>query len=243
MTRTTTAALSLTLLLSLASCTGLEDLNSILEQPLPTTSSALTNEEVIQGLKEALKQGAERSVELAAVEDGFYKNAALYIPFPEEAQKVKQTALDVGFDAQVERFERTLNRAAEEAAKEAAPIFIDAIMSMTIQDGFNILNGADNAATEYLRNRTSAQLRQKFSPKVEAAIEKVELTKYWQPLITKYNAVNFLTGGDDINPDLNAYVTERAIEGLFIHVAAEEKRIRENPEARVTAILQKVFGQ
>lgn len=232
-----------TLAMLFTSCSGLEDLNSILEQPLPGDSAGLTNAEVISGLKAALKQGAEKSVELAAVTDGFYKNEALYIPFPEEAEKVKQTALDIGFDSQVERFERTLNRAAEEAAKEAAPIFIDAITSMSIQDGFDILNGGPHAATTYLRNKTTAQLRQKFSPKVQAAIEKVELTKYWEPLMNKYNTVNILTGGEDINPDLNAYVTERAIDGLFVHVAAEEQRIRENPEARATDILRKVFGQ
>lgn len=210
---------------------------------LGETPAALTNGEVIAGLKEALKVGANKAVDISSVTDGFYKNPALFIPFPEEAQKVKDIALDVGLGNQVDNFERTLNRAAEEAARQAAPIFVNVITGMTIQDGFNILNGPENAATEYLKSKTTPELSTKLSPVVSQAIDKVELTKYWEPLITKYNTVTMFTGGEEINPDLEAYVTERAIDGLFVHIAAEEKSIREYPEARITDILKKVFDQ
>lgn len=234
---------SLLLLFALASCSSLNELNEVLQ---PVTGSAgntsLSRDEVVRGLKEALERGTRVAVSTAGVQDGFYRNPQLYIPFPEEAQKVKETAVQYGLGGQVERFEENLNRAAEEAAAKATPIFLEAIRGMSIQDAFGILNGADNAATEYLREQTGSALAAEFRPVVREAIDKVELTRYWEPMITKYNAVNFLTGGDDIDPDLEAYVTQRAIEGLFVHVASEEKKIRTNPSARVTELLQKVFG-
>ena len=229
-------------LLLFSACDTLQDISEvILEEPIATQPS-LTNAEVISGLKEALKIGAEKAGDLASATDGFYKNELLFIPFPEEAQKVKETALQYGFGSQVEQFEMTLNRAAEEAAKEATPIFVNAISQMTVADGFAILNGEKDAATKYLKDKTTAELTEKFRPKVSQAIETVNLTAYWEPIITKYNTVNILTGGDDINPDLEAYVTERAIQGLFVHIEAEEAAIRENPQARVTELLEKVFG-
>lgn len=233
---------SLFIVFSLVACDTLQELGEIVLEDPTSTGTSLSNQEVIAGLKEALTIGAEKAAELASATDGFYKNPALFIPFPEEAQKVKETALQYGFDNQVAQFEMTLNRAAEEAAKEAAPIFVNAIKSMTVADGFAILNGDDHAATNFLKDKTNEELTSKFRPKVAAAIETVNLTAYWEPIITKYNTVNFLTGGDDINPDLEAYVTERAIEGLFVHVATEEEKIRENPQARVTELLMKVFG-
>ena len=170
------------------------------------------------------------------------KNSAIVLPFPEDAIKVKQKALDWGLNNQVKQFETTLNRAAEEATKEALPIFKDAIVNMRIQDGFSILNGGEGAATTYLKNNTTTALVAAFSPKVERAITKVQLTKYWNPIITKYNAAMKLTGGDELNSDLTQYVTERAITGLFYMVEEEENKIRKDPMARVTDILQKVFG-
>jgi hypothetical protein len=143
---------------------------------------------------------------------------------------------------QVDKFETTLNRAAEEAVKEALPIFTNAITSMTISDGFAILNGGNGAATRYLKEKTTAQLTSAFRPRVEAAISKVQLTQYWEPIINKYNGAMTLTGGQKLNPDLNQFVTERAIAGLFIMVEKEENKIRLDPMARVTDILKKVFG-
>lgn len=230
-------------LFTLCSCANLEDLNEVLKPVTGSTGNPeLSRDEVARGLKEALERGTQQAVSTAGVNDGFYRNPSLFIPFPDEAIKVKETAQQYGLGGQVDRFEENLNRAAEQAAAKAAPIFIDAIRGMSIQDAFGILNGDDNAATVYLRQQTGNELTAAFRPVVREAIEKVELTRYWQPLIAKYNAVNFLTGGDDIDPDLEAYVTGRAIDGLFIHVASEEKKIRENPSARVTDLLEKVFG-
>ena len=203
------------------------------------TSKPLTNEEVVQGLKEALTVGTNNSTALASKVDGFYKNAVLFIPFPPEAVKVKETVNALGMKSQTDKFVMTLNRAAEEAAKNAAPIFINAIKNMSIADGFELLKGNDSAATHYLKNKTTVDLKQKFLPVVQDAINKVELTKYWNPIITEYNKVPFV---QKQNPDLTAYVTDRAILGLFKLIADEELKIRKDPAARVTDILKRVFG-
>ncbi|NEN22570.1 DUF4197 domain-containing protein [Cryomorpha ignava] len=203
---------------------------------------SLTTSEVASGLKEALVKGTDYAVDFSGVKDGFYKNPRLFIPFPEEAEKVKETALKLGLTSQVNKFEETLNRAAEQAVKEAKPIFVNAITSMTVEDAFGLLKGGDNAATEYLRRKTSAELFNKFEPKVSQAVNQVELTKYWNPLANAYNSATQLTGGETIDPDLTEYVTNRSIDGLFKLIADEEKQIRENPAARVTDLLKKVFG-
>jgi hypothetical protein len=202
----------------------------------------LTNDEVVSGLKEALQLGIKNSVNLTSVTDGFLKNADIRLPFPADAMKVKQKALEWGLTSQVEKFETTLNRAAEEATKEALPIFANAITNMSLQDGFAILNGGNGAATKFLKDNTTSQLVTAFSPKVQEAISKVKLTDYWNPIVNKYNSAMKISGGDKINPDLNAYVTEMAIKGLFQMVEKEENKIRLDPMARVTDLLAKVFG-
>ena len=202
----------------------------------------LTNDEVVSGLKEALQVGIKNSVNLTSVTDGFLKNADIRLPFPADAMKVKQKALEWGLTSQVEKFETTLNRAAEEATKEALPIFANAITNMSLQDGFAILNGGNGAATKFLKDNTTSQLVTAFSPKVQEAISKVKLTDYWNPIVNKYNSAMKISGGDKINPDLNAYVTEMAIKGLFQMVEKEENKIRLDPIARVTDLLAKVFG-
>lgn len=207
-----------------------------------TNKPVLTNEEVITGLKEALNIGIKNSVDLTSVTDGFWKNDMIRLPFPPDALKVREKAIEWGFAPQVEKFEMTMNRAAEEATKEALPIFRDAILSMSVQDGFAILRGGDGAATKYLREHTTAQLVEAFTPKVKNAISKVKLTEYWNPIITKYNGAMTLTGGQKVNPDLDKYITEKAIDGLFKLVEIEENKIRKDPMARVTDILVKVFG-
>ena len=231
------------LVTTFTACDVLEEAASIVSTTTNTnTPPQLTNTEVISGLKEALNVGIKNSVNLTSVTDGFLGNASIRLPFPEDALKVKQKALDWGLSGQVEKFETTLNRAAEEATKEALPIFVDAISNMSISDGFSILNGGDCAATKFLKDQTTAKLVAAFSPKVEAAIAKVKLTEYWNPIITKYNSAMSLTGGEKLNPDLNKYVTEKAIKGLFHMVEQEENKIRKDPMARVSDILQKVFG-
>lgn len=215
--------------------------DSVLKK-LPTVTgnpNSLTNDEVINGLREALSVGTNQSTALASKLDGFYKNPAIFIPFPAEAQKVKEYALKVGLTAQVNKFEMTLNRAAEEAAKNAAPIFLNAIKGMSITDGFAILKGNDDAATVYLKDKTTLDLKKLFAPIVKNATNKVQLTKYWTPLATSYNKVPLV---QKVNPDLNAYVTDRAIQGLFKLIADEELKIRKNPAARVSDLLKKVFG-
>ncbi|MCB9359708.1 MAG: DUF4197 domain-containing protein [Flavobacteriales bacterium] len=227
--------LASTLLFACAEMTQvLEDVNG-----MSGTTPALTNTEVINGLKEALTVGTNNSTDLLSKVDGYYKNPALFIPFPPEAEKVKEKVIALGMESQVEKFEMTLNRAAETAAKEAAPVFINAIKGMSISDGFAILRGSDNAATQYLKDKTSAELKVKFQPIIKNAIDQVEVTKYWNPIITTYNKIPFV---DNQNPDLEDYVTTKAMDGLFLMIEKEEKNIRANPMARVTDLLKKVFG-
>lgn len=229
--------------LGLSSCDVVQEAATILTTDSNSSSSnALTNDEVIRGLKEALSIGINNATGLTSKTDGFLKNTEISIPWPEDALKVKQKAEEWGLSGQVEKVVTTLNRAAEEASKEAAPIFLNAIRNMSISDGFSILKGGDGAATKFLKDKTTAELKKAFAPKVNEAIEKVELTKYWNPVITRYNQSTILTGAEQINPDLDDYVLTKAIDGLFKMVEKEENKIRKDPMARVTDILQKVFG-
>jgi hypothetical protein len=213
--------------------------------PVPTqqpSTPALTNAEVINGLKDALQIGIQNAVNVTSITDGFLKNDLIRLPFPQDAIKVKEKALELGLNAQVEKFETTLNRAAEEATKSALPIFKDAILNMSIQDGFTILKGGNGAATAFLKDKTQQQLITAFAPAVKTAISSVKLTDYWNPLMNKYNGIMTVTGGQKVNPDLNAYVTQLAIDGLFKLVEQEENKIRLDPMARVNDLLKKVFG-
>lgn len=205
-------------------------------------SAALSNDEVIKGLKQALSLGTDNAVGFAGALDGFAQNDRIRIPFPEKAIKVKEIAENLGLGIQIEKFELTLNRAAEQASKEAAPIFLDAITSMSIADGFTILKGDKDAASVYLRSKSYDKLYSTFSPKVETAVAEVRVAENWTPLANAYNTATLLTGGERVDPDLNNYVTTMAIDGLFTLLADEEAKIRENPAARVTDLLKKVFG-
>ena len=237
-----TAAASLSFIIY--SCGSTSDILKTVNTVIPpanggTANNALSNDDIISGLKEALQVGANNAGSLASKMDGYYKNPALFIPWPQEAMKMKEKLTQMGFSNKINEFEMSLNRAAEKAAEQAAPIFIDAVKSMTIGDGLSILRGGDTAATHYLREKTTESLKVKFRPVVKDAIEKVQVTKYWEPLASKYN---MLPGVQKVNPDLNEYVTQRAVQGIFILVAGEEKKIRKDPVARVTDILKKVFG-
>ena len=215
---------------------GVNTNNSNTEQP------GLSNTEVISGLREALNIGIENSVASTSVNDGFLKNSEIRLPFPPDAQKVKDKAIEFGLDTQVEKFETTLNRAAEEASKEALNIFVSAIKNMTLEDGFAILNGGNGAATKFLKDQTKSELQQAFLPKVKDAISKVKLTEYWNPIITKYNTFAKFKGLEERNPDLELFVTQKAIDGLFVMVEKEDDKIRLDPLARVTDLLTRVFG-
>ncbi|MCC6371795.1 MAG: DUF4197 domain-containing protein [Bacteroidia bacterium] len=204
------------------------------------TPGKLTNEEVIKGLKEALSVGTNSSTQLASKLDGFYKNKDIFIPWPQEAKDMKAKLVKMGFTKKVDEFEMSLNRAAEEAALKAAPVFLNAITNMSLQDGFAILKGTDTAGTNYLRKSTYASLRSQFSPIVKDAIAKVNVTALWNPLVTTYNKIPLVKKQ---NPDLEAYVTDKTINGLMLLISKEEINIRNNASARVSDLLKKVFAK
>ena len=201
----------------------------------------LTTEQVASGLKEALVKGVSTGTQKVGRVDGYLKNPKIKIPFPPDIQKVENTLRDVGLGNQVDKFVTTLNRGAEEAAKEAKPVFVAAVKGMTINDAWNILKGDDKeAATNYLKRTTSDELRKKFSPIVKRALDKTDATKYYADVINSYNKIPLV---DDVNPDLQGYATEKAMEGLFYMIAQEELSIRANPAARTTELLKKVFKE
>jgi hypothetical protein len=200
---------------------------------------SLSNQEIIDGLKQALTIGSNNASSSAAKTDGYFKNPSIKIPFPPQAVKMESKLRSLGMNKQVDDFIVTINRAAEEAAKQAAPIFVDAVKGMTINDGFSILNGKDTAATAFLRQKTSTALHGKFKPVIKSATQKVQVTKYWNPLATTYNQLPFV---EKLNPDLEEYITQRALTGLFLLISQEEIKIRKDPAARVTDLLKKVFG-
>jgi len=203
------------------------------------TDTPLTTAEVTEGLKEALIKGITSGSDQASQLDGYFRNPSIKIPFPPEVKKVEDKLRQIGLGNEVDKFVMTLNRGAEDAAKEAKPIFISAIRSMTIQDAWAILNGADNAATEYLKRTTSVQLREKFSPVIDNSLNKVNATKYYGDIVNTYNRIPLV---EKVNPDLTDYATTKAMDGLFLLIADEEKKIREDPVARTTDLLKKVFG-
>jgi hypothetical protein len=202
-------------------------------------SKPLTTAEVTNGLKEALVNGVSKGTDLTSKLDGYYKNPEIKIPFPQDVKMVETKLRALGMGKEVDKFVVTLNRGAEEAAKEAKPIFIAAIKQMTIDDAFAILKGQPDAATQYLKKTTTAQLKEKFKPIVQASLDKVQATKYYGDLVNNYNRIPFIT---KVNPNLNDYATDMAIQGLFTMIAKEEKSIRQDPAARTTDLLKKVFG-
>ena len=199
----------------------------------------LSADEIGAGLKEALSIGAQNGANKLSAVDGFFANAAIKVLMPPEAQKVEATLRKVGMGKLVDDAILSMNRAAEDASKSAAPIFVDAIKSMSIQDAVGILKGSDTAATGYLRGKTTSALTSAFRPVIEGALQKTGATKHWQTVMEAYNKIPLTS---KVNPDLSGYVTEKALGGMFIQVADEEKKIRKDPAARVTETLKKVFG-
>jgi hypothetical protein len=232
----------LTIILSfvLTACTSaqinqaLSDANKALNGEKP-----LTTAEVGEGLREALINGISKGSDLVSQMDGYFKNPEIKIPFPPDVKKVEDKLRQIGLGGEVDKFVMTLNRGAEDAAKEAKPIFISAIKQMTIEDAWGILKGEENAATEYLKKTTSAQLKEKFMPVMQASLDKVNATKYYSDIINRYNSIPLV---QKVNPDLNSYATDLAIQGLFTMIAKEEKNIRQDPVARTTELLKRVFG-
>jgi hypothetical protein len=199
----------------------------------------LSEGEIAAGLKEALTVGATNASSLLNQVDGFNGNQLIRIPFPEDVEVVATKLRQMGFGKKVDEFEVTLNRAAEQAAKEAAPIFVSAIKGMSITDAKNILTGADNAATVYLQSKTNQQLYDAFIPHVTTALNSTSATARWEELTTLYNKVPLVK---KVDTDLGRYTTNKALNGLFTVVANEELKIRKDPAARVNDILKKVFG-
>lgn len=201
--------------------------------------SSLSSDDIVAGLKEALSQGTKKSADKLSAVDGFFKDAAVKILLPPEAAKVEKTLRSAGLGKQVDEAILALNRAAEDAAKSAAPIFLNAITHMSVQDGLGILKGTDTAATSYLRKSTSVQLTAAFRPVIDTSLQKTGATKYWKALFDTYNKMPLVS---KVNSDLPGYATEKALDGVFYYVAQEEKNIRSNPAAQVTDLLKKVFG-
>jgi hypothetical protein len=212
-------------------------------QPSSTTSStAISSSEAASGIKQALSQGLDRSIKSLAVRDGFLGNAAVKILMPPEAQKVESALRGIGLGSLCDNLIQSLNRAAESAVSEATPVFVSALSQLTIRDATNILlSGQPDAATDFFKRATTTELTKRFSPIVEGALGKHKVAQYWSAVVTRYNQIPLVN--DKIETDLNKYVTQKAIDGLFLQVAAEELKIRNNlGGTRTTPLLQKVFG-
>lgn len=206
---------------------------------LDSGSKDLTEKDAMEGIKEALVNGTSESVKLVSIIDGYWGNPEIKIPFPSEAKDIESRLRAIGLGKKVDEFNLSINRAAEKAANEAKPIFIAAIKGMTVKDAINIVRGQNNAATIYLQNTTSSELKDKFQPIIKTSLDNVNATKYWSDLITAYNKIPLVK---KMNPNLTGYVTDKAINGLFIMIAREELKIRKDPMARTSALLKKVFG-
>lgn len=198
----------------------------------------LSQSEIASGLKEALVIGSQNSSNRLSITDGFFNSNIHKIWMPAEAQKVEKALRAVGLGATVDKAILAMNRAAEDAAKTAGSIFVDAIRQMTIQDAVRILRSNDTAATAYFRDKTTATLFNTFKPVINNALAKTQATQYWEEVFSLYNKISTRP----VTTDLSAYVTQRAIEALFHELKNEEIKIRTDPAARVTEILRKVFG-
>lgn len=203
------------------------------------SAGSLSNGDIASGLREALRIGISKGADQASATDGYFKNPLLRLAFPPDAQKVAAKLRQLGFGAQVDRFELSLNRAAEDAAKRAKPVFIKAITSMSIGDAVGILRGPQDAATQYLRRTSGTQLVSEFTPIIDSTLRKNNATRYYGDLVTTYNKLPLV---QKVNPNLTEYATNRAVDGLFVLVAQEEQKIRQNPLERTTDLLRRVFG-
>ena len=227
--------LALILLVNFTACKELQMLTKV---SLPTTPT-LSNLDIGNGLKEALNNGVKKQVSKLTLTDGFMKNDAVKILLPDNLKKVDEKLRSVGLDALPDRGMLLLNRAAEDAVKEATPIFVNAITSMSIADAKQILMGHDSSATDYLVKSTRADLYSKFYPVVEASLSKVGADDAWSSITTKYNAIPFVT---KVNPDLKDYTTNQALLGVFKMITVEEKQIRGNLQSRTSDLLKNVFA-
>ena len=204
-----------------------------------SSANNLSSEEIVSGLKEALSLGAQKSSDKLSKPDGFFKDAAVKILLPKQVRDIENKMRMLGMGKLVDNAELSMNRAAEDASKAAAPIFLSAIKNMTVTDALNILRGSDTAATSYLRKTTSPELITAFKPTIEESLKKTDAAKYWKDVFTAYNRFS----STPVDADINSYVTQKALEGIFHYVAVEEVNIRKNPADRVTDVLKKVFAR
>jgi len=218
---------------SIISCAELQQIVDSLPE------EGLSNEQIAAGLKQALNQGIDKEVTNLMEQDGFYNDQMVKILLPEDLQKVDKTLRDIGMGNLADQGLLLLNRAASDAVKEAKPIFVEAITTMSFEDAKNILLGGETSATQYLQEKTSSQLYEKFKPQVAQSLQKVNADKVWTDLINRYNQIPFV---NKVNPDLTDYVTEKAMEGVFKKISVEEKKIRTDFNERTTDLLKKVFA-
>lgn len=219
---------------------GLSSCDVIKQLPGATGIGGVTEGEAGQGIKEALGQGLVKAVLQLNNTDGFFKSAFYKILLPPDAQKVENTLRNLGFNSLVDKAILQINRGAEDAAGYAKPIFVDAIKSMTLSDAIGLVRNGDTSATHFFRVKTTQKLMAAFLPVIQSSLDKVDATKYYGDMVTKYN--NFPTTFKKLNPDLTSYVTQRATDALFNLIAKEEINIRTNFAARTTDILRRVFG-
>ncbi|MBU3822457.1 DUF4197 domain-containing protein [Flavobacteriaceae bacterium XHP0103] len=229
---------SLIVLITLFIFSSCAELQQVVNQ-LPQGTTGIGNDEIASGLRQALNLGIEKQVSKLTQTDGFYKNELVKILLPEELQKVDKGLRDIGLGNLADEGLKVLNRAAEDAVKEATPIFVDAVKGITFTDAKNILLGSDNAATQYLTNKTETALYDKFNPVIKSSFGKVGADQIWNNLITRYNAIPFTS---NVNPDLTDYVTNEALKGVYTMIAVEEKEIRNKVSSRTTDLLRKVFA-
>lgn len=227
------------LLVPIVSFGQLKGLLDKAKEKVATATGAQNGADIGAGLKEALNKGVTEQVSKLTATDGFYKNEAVKILLPEELQKVDKALRKMGLSSLADEGIKSLNRAAEVAVKEATPIFVSAIKNMSFKDAKNILLGSDNAATTYLETTTSTALYSKFSPVVKESIGKVGADVVWAKIIEKYNSIPLVS---KVNPDINDYVTKKAMDGVFTMIAVEEKDIRTNLNSRTSDLLKKVFA-
>lgn len=217
------------------SCAELQNVvNSLPNGGVGTDPTMIAN-----GLRQALDFGIDKQVSKLTQKDGFYKNQLVKILLPQELQKVDRTLRDIGLGSLADEGLKVLNRAAEDAVKEATPIFVSAVKDITFNDAKNILLGPDNAATSYLQSKTNTALYSKFNPVIQNSFSKVGADQVWTNIITKYNSVPFV---NKVNPDLTDYVTNEALKGVYTMIAVEEKQIRTKVSSRTTTLLKQVFA-
>jgi hypothetical protein len=219
--------------------TSMASVSKVVNAVAGNHKDTLSTSTIADGLKEALRVGTEKGTVKLASPDGFFKDAAIKILMPEEAKKVEQRLRSIGLGSEVDKAILSMNRAAEDASKSATPIFINAIKQMSIEDAAGILRGGDYAATNYLKGKTTNNLTEAFRPVIEQSLAKVNATKYWTTVFSAYNQFSM----QKINPDLSAYVTGKALEGIFHEIGLQEEKIRKDPMAQTTELLKKVFGK